>query len=51
MNVTTWHINELAAIGFKLMATHEIKTPRQKNGANANLRVGFESILVLENDT
>ena len=48
IDVTSWHISELEKLGFLLKNTHEIKTPRQRFGANSNLRVGHESILVFK---
>jgi len=51
MDVTSWHVKELEKIGFKLIKAHKIETPRQRNGANANLRVAYESVLIFKSDT
>jgi len=48
IDVTTWHINTLKSIGFKLLYLYKIETPRQKMGANSKLRVLYESILIFE---
>ena len=49
INVTSWHIKELERLGYKLLKEHKIKTPRQKSGANAKLRVDYESVLIFRN--
>jgi len=46
IDVTSWHITELESLGFNLIKKHKVETPRQRNGANAKLRVAYESILV-----
>ena len=48
IDVTTWHINILKNIGFRLLHSHKIETPRQKMGTNSKLRVSYESILILK---
>jgi tRNA G10 N-methylase Trm11 len=50
IDVTSWHIEELRKIGFNLVLEHKVNTPRQRYGANAHLRVKFESVLVLKTD-
>ena len=50
IDVTTWHVEELQTLGFQLSNNHKIKTPRQKNGSNAKLRVPYESILIFKID-
>jgi len=51
VDVTGWHKKELEKIGFYLVASNKIKTPRQRNGANSKARVGYESVLVFNNVT
>lgn len=46
--VSDWHIKILQEIGFTLLKQHKIKTPRQKFGKNANLRVKYESVFILQ---
>lgn len=46
IKVTSWHTEEIERLGYKLLAEHKIETPRQKNGANAKLRVDYESVLI-----
>ena len=51
IDVTFWHTKELEKIGFKLIKEHKIETPRQRNGANAKLRVDYESVLIFKKKT
>jgi tRNA G10 N-methylase Trm11 len=51
IDVTAWHVKNLEILGFKLIKDYKIETPRQRNGANARLRVAYESILIFKSDT
>lgn len=46
MYVTDWHIKTLNDLGFKQMEHIKVETKRNKFGANSDLRVPYESILV-----
>ena len=48
IDVTSWHIKELERLEFELLKEHRVKTPRQKNGTNAKLRVDYESVLIFK---
>lgn len=50
IKVSRFHRLLLQFMGFKWIRTWEVKTPRQKNGANANLRVEHEYIYVFEKE-
>ncbi len=47
-DVTCWHVQELKRIGFAQVGGCSVETPRQRYGANAKLRVAYESILVFK---
>jgi len=51
IDVTGWHIKELNLLGFNLIEHHKVETPRQRTGANANLRVNYESVLIFKSGT
>lgn len=44
--VVDWHRETLQALGLMLWAHEHVPTPRMKNGANSELRVEDESVLV-----
>jgi DNA modification methylase len=46
--VSDWHVDVLKGIGFKLLKSIEVKTPRQKMGKNSELRVGCEYVLIFK---
>lgn len=46
--VTKWHVNEIIGIGFKEVNRFQIETKRNRFGANHNLRVPFESIILFK---
>jgi SAM-dependent methyltransferase len=48
--VTVWHLTTLEALGFQAIAGgwHEVRTRRQRDGANYDARVPFESIIEFE---
>lgn len=49
--VSEWHANILQNLyGFKLLETHNVLTPRLREGANADLRVDTEQIYVLRKE-
>lgn len=48
-HVVEWHLRDLLSLGLSLEYVDRVKTPRMRNGANANLRVEFEHILVMRN--
>jgi SAM-dependent methyltransferase len=45
--VGQWHCETLQALGFVLLARHDVKTPRQRYGANGALRVESEQVYLL----
>ena len=47
MKVVEWHLQFLLELGLFVERVEQINTPRMRNGANANLRVPFEHILVM----
>lgn len=47
IRVSDWHIDVLKDIGFKLIKTIEVETPRQRMGKNSKLRVGYEYVFIL----
>lgn len=44
--VTAWHIECLQSLGFDAREHQQVKTPRQRQGANGNLRVDYESVIM-----
>jgi SAM-dependent methyltransferase len=46
--VTAWHIGCLCALSFRVLAHERIETPGLRVGANAEKRVGYESVVLLE---
>jgi SAM-dependent methyltransferase len=46
--VSQWHLDTCLGMGLKLVERVDIKTPRNRFGANAEARVEFEHIFVLE---
>jgi len=46
MMVSEWHKEYIESIGFKLIESHKIETPRLRYGANSKARVGFENLFV-----
>lgn len=49
MPVTEWHRDYIIHLGFNLMYEIPIKTPRMKFGANRDIRIDHESILIFRN--
>ncbi len=47
MPVVEWHLETLLSLGLFVERVEQIATPRMRNGANAQLRVPFEHILVM----
>lgn len=45
--VIEWHLSELINIGFMIDEIYSIKTKRMKNGANSDLRVDSEKMIIL----
>lgn len=45
--VTAWHVSILMELGLRLVDWEAVVTPRQRHGANGNLRVACEDIVVL----
>lgn len=45
--VTEWHIAALVSLGFSVLAHEHVATPSLRAGANAEARVGYESVVVL----
>lgn len=48
MPVVEWHLQTLLELGLRVERVEQVVTPRMKNGANADLRVPFEHILVMK---
>ena len=48
MPVTDWHVKVLEGLGLELMKHIKVPTPRMRYGANRNLRVEYESVLVFQ---
>jgi len=48
--VTDFHISFLESIGFTVLEHKKINTPRNGFGANANVRVDYESIIILKKE-
>ena len=46
--VTAWHVETLAALGFRLVVRREVETPSLRYGANGDLRVECEVVLLFE---
>ena len=46
-HVTDWHIGELQRLGFVLLDRVQVDCPGQRHGANAHLRMSFETVAVL----
>lgn len=44
--VTDWHITCLEVLGFRLVQHCQIKTPQMAFGRNAEIRVGYESVIL-----
>lgn len=45
--VTAWHVDTLVELGFNIDDWHDIKTHRNRRGANSDLRVDTEDVVVL----
>lgn len=50
VRVSDWHKETILNIGFKLVDSIQIETPRNRFGANSKARVGFENIFVFKKD-
>lgn len=50
MPVSEWHLNALHEHGYRLIGSGKVRTPRQRRGANGNLRVDHEWVYVLRID-
>ena len=46
--VSKWHRETLESLGFELIEKKQIETPRMRFGANSNLRVGYEFIILFK---
>jgi hypothetical protein len=49
--VSEWHRDTLIEMGFSLLDDIHVMTPRNKFGANRNLRVGYEHVYVFRKGT
>jgi hypothetical protein len=45
--VTQWHLGQLAGLGFEPVEVVQVKTPRNRRGANHQARVTHETVAVL----
>lgn len=50
MHVTDWHIATLEALGFRLVEHKQINTPSMRKGRNSELRIPYESVILLTLD-
>lgn len=48
IEVAKWHVNMLHSLGWKLAENQKVKTRGNRYGANADLRVDFEYVLLFE---
>jgi tRNA G10 N-methylase Trm11 len=48
VRVTDWHIGALEALGFRRLQTIDVPTPSMRYGANADKRVGHESVILFD---
>jgi len=48
--VSKWHYDTARAVGFRLLACHAVKTPRNRYGANGQLRCPVEYIFVFQKE-
>ena len=46
--VTAWHVDTLTALGFAEVEHRRINTPSMRYGANGNVRVEYESVILFE---
>lgn len=46
--VTAWHVTTILGCGFDLQTAVAVETPRNRFGANGDLRVGYESVIRFE---
>lgn len=47
VDVSQWHQEALMALGLSLLAVRTVDTPRNRMGANGNVRVAHENLLLL----
>jgi hypothetical protein len=47
-NVTDFHVDVLEKLGFVLIEHIKVGTPRNRLGANSQLRVGYESVIAFD---
>lgn len=45
VRVTLWHILTLKRLGFEVLEHHRVPTPRNRQGANGDKRVPYESVI------
>lgn len=50
VEVSEWHCSTILQLGFQLENCFTVETPRQRHGANRNLRVDHENIYVFKKD-
>ena len=48
VRVSDWHLETLKALGFSLIRSHAVETPRMRMGANHDLRVPHENVYTLQ---
>ena len=48
--VTEWHIEVLRNIGFSVLEHRKVKTRRNRMGQNGNIRVQYESVVLLRKE-
>jgi len=49
-HVTRWHIEALERIGFCMSRHERIECPGQRFGANGNIRIDYESVILFRLD-
>lgn len=47
VGVVSWHVEELVGLGFRVVDSVDVETPRLRYGANSHARVGSETVTVL----
>lgn len=47
-DVTVWHANLLTLLGFELLEERRVLCPGNRQGANGQVRIGYESIMLFE---
>lgn len=49
--VTQWHVRALWELGMDVVTSKAVNTPGMRNGANSNIRVGHEYVIMFRRNT